>query len=143
MDFITDNVGTNTAHGGTGSDTIQVHGKAYGDAGDDPLVDATETSTGAHDAYAGGGSGSDGFPIGGVLGVIYGVIAHGGTADGGSGDDYVEVDHDNDKAYGGSGSDEVDGGTGTNKLLDCGSAYDLYDSDPSDTVRRCEGPLPS
>ena len=125
-DTISDLVGSNVAKGGAGRDNIEVTGKVYGESGNDYILVASETSTGAHDAYVSGGSGDDM------------IFLHGGTADGGSGDDTVVADHDGDKAYGGSGSDYVDGASGNNKHLDCGSAYDLYTSNAGDTVRRCE-----
>src|SRR5690349_3441133 len=90
-DIIEDNVGANVAKGGSGRDAIDVTGKAYGGSHDDYLVEATETYPGAGDAYANGGSSDEaGFfcPPKEVCGkgfdFIGGVIANGGTADGGA-----------------------------------------------------------
>jgi Ca2+-binding RTX toxin-like protein len=132
-DKISDLLGANVAHGGPGSDSIVLWGKVYGDAGNDPVLQATESCTGCHDAYADGGSGSDG-----QGGSGNGIIINGGTAKGGSGDDVIFLVADGDVAYGGSGSDFLSGSIGSNQLLDCGSAYDSYASDGTDTVRRCE-----
>lgn len=138
-DLIIDGNGVNVAHGDAGADQIFVSGKAYGDAGDDPAVQAKETqSTPTHsrDAVADGGSGNDGHaPV--IIGLA-GVIVDGGTADGGSGNDVVAGIAAGDVLLGGSGSDFVDGSDSDVQLLDCGAAYDGFASVGDTTVRRCE-----
>jgi hypothetical protein len=136
-DIIVDRIGANVAHGNAGSDAIAVTGKAYGDAGDDPTVQASDPPGGGPaDAVAEGGSGSDGHAPSPIIPER--VVVTGGTADGGSGNDHVVALGPGDKAYGGSGSDFVDGSDPDTQLLDCGSAYDTYATDGTDTVRRCE-----
>jgi Ca2+-binding RTX toxin-like protein len=135
-DVIRDSNGKSVAHGGPGADRIEVNGRAYGDAGNDPHVSASETSSGADDGFASGGSGSDG----GDSCSSSAVRVFGGTADGGSGNDLVCIFGVGDTAKGGSGSDVVDGiaAGATDQLLDCGAGFDTYRADGSDTVLRCE-----
>jgi Ca2+-binding RTX toxin-like protein len=139
-DEITDDTGFNVAKGGSGEDKIDVTGKAYGESGDDFLVSATETSEGAGNAYADGGSGSDGclVRICAFGDILFGVVANGGTADGGSGADEVAVTGSGSTAKGGSGEDFVNSSDLDNQFLDCGAGYDSYTSSSGDTQRRCE-----
>lgn len=130
-DVIVDFAGVNVVYGGSGDDHIQVTGKAYGESGNDSVF-AVETSGGAHDGYASGGSGNDQ------------AIVSGGVADGGSGSDTLYLKATGDTGLGGSGSDTVFAlyGGGANQILDCGSGYDSYQADPTDTVKRCEKEIP-
>jgi Ca2+-binding RTX toxin-like protein len=126
-DIIEDLDGFNVAYGGPGSDDIIVTGRADGESGNDLGVEAFETSAGAGDAFAGGGSGSDGL-----------VRVTGGIADGGSGNDTVVIFGSGDIAKGGSGSDSLSGVGPSNQLLDCGAGYDSFTVTGGQTVLRCE-----
>jgi Ca2+-binding RTX toxin-like protein len=135
-DWIKDYEDSNVANGGPGNDDIDVYGEAYGDAGDDPHVEAQESVGNATNGYANGGSGSDGQTTG--PSGQSGVIVNGGTADGGSGNDRVFAVFPGSTGLGGSGSDFVSGSSSGDQLLDCGAAYDYYVFTAGDTVRRCE-----
>jgi Ca2+-binding RTX toxin-like protein len=148
-DLIVDLTGANVAHGGPGADEIAVTGRAYGDAGDDPAVGAADPPGvgGPADGYADGGSGDDGHAptVLSTSPLPPGVRVAGGRADGNSGNDVVYGTLDGDEALGGSGSDFVDGSAGTAQYMDCGAAYDFYNTAGTDTIRRCEatGPNPN
>jgi Ca2+-binding RTX toxin-like protein len=135
-DTIRDGSGANFAYGGPGSDFVSVVGRAYGDSGDDRHVAAAETSPGAKDGFASGGSGSDGFGA-----ALNAVSVSGGVADGGSGNDVLLVGRAGDTAIGGSGSDYLKDFSLSNGAvtLNGGSATDTCDEDGgNDTLISCE-----
>jgi Ca2+-binding RTX toxin-like protein len=126
-DLIIDSCGNNLAHGDSGSDTVSVTGRAYGDAGDDGRIDGYAQPGYPFRGYADGGSGDDDL-----------VAANAGVAYGGAGNDTVVIFFDGDEAHGGSGNDRLQDNS-ANGVLDGGSGRDTcHQATTGDTLISCE-----